>query len=309
MRGIIKAVYTLFLTVLLLIICKLDIMAAPVKMSDGTLFDAQYYMMDNPDVVQVFGNNPNAMFRHYKEYGKNEGRKPCFDLDSMGLQPSIKNFKRIGVVGDSFASGAIRSGDKIKDNYYCSWPQVMGRKYGMRVTNYTKGGMNTSSWLTASEGYSRMIRTPADDLYILILGINDANGLIPPSGESYLGSIKDIKGRGDITQYPNTFYGNYGRIIELIRAHAPGAKMVMLNMTDPGEISHKYNGAIMEIARYYGIPYINQMTDDFFFTETYLNFDLGHPTKAGYSGMADAFVRLIEESMKTNKYYFYPYVK
>ena len=38
-------------------LCNTDVKAAPVKMSDGQLFDAQYYAQDNPDVVAVFGTD------------------------------------------------------------------------------------------------------------------------------------------------------------------------------------------------------------------------------------------------------------
>ena len=44
--------------------------AAPVKQADGTMFDAQYYATNNPDVVACFGTDPNWMYLHYVLVGK-----------------------------------------------------------------------------------------------------------------------------------------------------------------------------------------------------------------------------------------------
>ena len=51
-------------------------LAAPVTMPDGTVFDAEYYAANNPDVVAVYGTNADALYRHYVTYGKKEGRLP-----------------------------------------------------------------------------------------------------------------------------------------------------------------------------------------------------------------------------------------
>ena len=50
--------------------------AAPVKMADGNLFDAQYYAANNPDVVSVFGTSSDMLYLHYSLAGKAEGRLP-----------------------------------------------------------------------------------------------------------------------------------------------------------------------------------------------------------------------------------------
>ena len=53
--------------------------AAPVTEPDGTVFDAEYYAAQNPDVTAVFGTSGDAMWKHYETYGRKEGRKPCAD--------------------------------------------------------------------------------------------------------------------------------------------------------------------------------------------------------------------------------------
>ena len=52
------------------------VMAAPKTMSDGNVFDAQYYAANNPDVVAAVGSSEAALYHHYLKYGAAEGRLP-----------------------------------------------------------------------------------------------------------------------------------------------------------------------------------------------------------------------------------------
>lgn len=56
--------------------------AAPKKMKDGTVFDAEYYAKAYPDVVAVYGSDEMALYQHYKEYGKKENRRATADSDT-----------------------------------------------------------------------------------------------------------------------------------------------------------------------------------------------------------------------------------
>ena len=59
-----------------LVLTVLPVCAAPVDMGDGTLFDAAFYAQRYPDVVAVFGSEPQMLYLHYTMFGKNEGRIP-----------------------------------------------------------------------------------------------------------------------------------------------------------------------------------------------------------------------------------------
>lgn len=59
--------------------CPLMAQAAPETMPDGTTFDAEYYAASNPDVAAALGTDATALYQHYTQFGKNEGRKPCAD--------------------------------------------------------------------------------------------------------------------------------------------------------------------------------------------------------------------------------------
>lgn len=52
-------------------------LAVPLTMSDGTVFDAEYYAQHNSDVVAVYGTDTAALFSHYQSYGRAEGRAPA----------------------------------------------------------------------------------------------------------------------------------------------------------------------------------------------------------------------------------------
>lgn len=66
--------------------------AAPAVMPDGTTFDAEFYAANNPDVVAVYGTDPAALYQHYVDYGKAEGRKPTSSIvvDQKTLDAAAK---------------------------------------------------------------------------------------------------------------------------------------------------------------------------------------------------------------------------
>ncbi len=60
--------------------------AVPKTMPDGTLFDAEYYAQNNPDVVALVGDSEEVLWAHYDNFGRNEGRKPTAD---SAVTPSV----------------------------------------------------------------------------------------------------------------------------------------------------------------------------------------------------------------------------
>lgn len=209
-------------------------------------------------------------------------------------------WRKFGVVGDSYASGELYFGDTYADKYDISWGQILARKTGATCTNYSAGGLSTRSWLTYSKGLPLLLSSDPEDIYFLVLGINDYYHL----GEDYLGSIADITSYTSYSDYADTFYGNYGKIIEQIKAYAPYSKIVMFTCANTNAVPALFNSAIVEIANHYEIPYIVQAEDEFFQSEIYTDMSGGHPTAIGYSGMASAFERLLIKCMRENHSYF-----
>lgn len=220
-------------------------------------------------------------------------------------------FERIGVIGDSFASGVIYpsdySGSQPEENYTHyeqSWPQCLGRLCGNTVINYSVGGCTTKKWLTNSQyGKPKMDTDDPCDLYILTLGINDSNA---STGVS-LGTIADIGTSAD------SFYRYYGDIVSAITAHAPNALIVFstyCRKPSPAQSTtySAYNNAIIAIAEHYEVPCLVLTDDEFFNSDFYMEgMHNYHPTAPQYSGYAKAINRLLARSMVDNYEYYYDY--
>ena len=170
------------------------------------------------------------------------------NIPETNYPPLIASFRSIAVIGDSLASGECQYTDetgtsKLVDLYESSWGQAIARKYGIKCVNLSSGGMTTRDWFSRERGYSMAIQT--DNVcrsYIISLGVND-NGKL---GNSYLGSASDI----DITNPDNnadTYFGNYARIIQKMKAVQPKARFFLTLVPDYGA-NHPFNEAVKTIA-------------------------------------------------------------
>lgn len=246
-------------------------------------------------------------------------KKNCYSFESVS-KSDFENyeekipidfgfFEKFAVVGDSYASGEIYVADSsqskgytVADYYPKSWGQILARKYGATCINLSVGGLTTRTWLTNSHGLTKMLAEKPQELYLCALGINDEISL----GTSYLGTIEDIKNYDSYSDYPDTFYGNYGKIIEQIKAHAPKSKIVLMSMAYLYNVTEdNFTAAIKNIADYYKIPFINIKDDAFYSKDSIYKTgqSYNHPTAPLYAGMAQANERLFCQC--TVSYYNY----
>lgn len=246
-------------------------------------------------------------------------KKNCYSFESVS-KSDFENyeekipidfgfFEKFAVVGDSYASGEIYVADPsqskgytVADYYQKSWGQILARKHGTTCINLSVGGLTTRTWLTNSHGLTKMLAEKPQELYLCALGINDEISL----GTSYLGTIENIKNYDSYSDYPDTFYGNYGKIIEQIKAHAPKSKIVLMSMAYLYNATEdSFTAAIKNIADYYNIPFIN-IKDDAFYAKNSIyktGQSYNHPTASLYAGMAKANERLFCQC--TVSYYNY----
>lgn len=70
-----KKKVAVLLTMFLVLGNSLTVLAAPEAMPDGTVFDAEYYAQNNPDIETALGKDVNVLYQHYVAFGKAEGRK------------------------------------------------------------------------------------------------------------------------------------------------------------------------------------------------------------------------------------------
>ena len=259
------------------------------------------YNVSQTDVSPAEGNNITVV---YDEQYLDAIADDNYTIDENA---SLSLFESMGVIGDSWASGSLKNpttGEHVTTNYAVSWPQILGRRTGIDVYNYSAGGLSTRTWLTyALRGLPKLMEDEPRNLYVINLGINDNTAIV--AGTEALGTIADVN-VADFTQNPDTFYGNYGKIIGSILAYAPSAKIICMSIARPGERNMDVH--IKAIADLYGVPYV-QLTDDSYFSSTLFNSAIvnGHPLAYGYNGMSCAIERLLIKCLTGNQYYFANY--
>lgn len=168
----------------------------------------------------------------------------------------FSSFKHVGCIGDSLASGECStSTGQLVDLYEISWGQFMAKYTNCTYYNFSKGGLTTKSWLTHEKGLP--LATDGNhkcEAYIIGLGVNDFNQHLN------VGSLSDIND-SDFSLNADSFYGNYGKIIQNLKALYPKAKFFLL--TSPLFMSNQnYNNAIREIANHFENCYLIDVYED-----------------------------------------------
>lgn len=230
-------------------------------------------------------------------------REIVYDKENRELQNAaypftgFDMFRNIAGLGDSYTEGDLVNSSNI-------WVTVPGISYlasiagrnGITAYNYGSGGATTETYLSRA-AFTNCLNDDPHDLYMLSFGINDA------SAGMTIGTVADIN--EDYTQNPNTFYGNYGRIITQLMAHAPQAKYILIMPWTTDADYTSYNTAVKTIADHYGIPCIDPSDDPFFKSHFWLGYKSGgHPTAMLYAGMGRAVERLFNTCVQNNPRYF-----
>lgn len=214
---------------------------------------------------------------------------------------TIAMFEKYAIIGDSYASGEIASNpDNYGDYYDLSWGQIMARRNGNTCINLSVGGLTTKTWLDNPKGLALLQLSEPQQLYLMALGLNDAS-------KTTIGTVDDIK--EDSSQNPDTFFGNYARIIEATLAKSPKAKIIMITTFRNTGNFVSINNAIKEIAEYYSLPCIITRDDVLMASDYYLNnLVVSHPTAPLYAAMAVGYEKLISKCIYENIGYFRDYI-
>lgn len=177
------------------------------------------------------------------------------EIQNMGVNNILTN-KKLVACGDSFTqytnaqfeSGIYQGQNKV-------WPFLIGLRNNMNVVNMAVSGstMAINSYSNTNFANTLYTQIPSDADYIIIkYGINDLNGSTP------IGTI-------DSTD-DTTFYGAWNKVMPYIIANHPTAKIgiivtngLYMNVNQPN--NSYYANAIIEIAKKYGIPTLNEWND------------------------------------------------
>jgi lysophospholipase L1-like esterase len=226
-----------------------------------------------------------------------------------GLQRTVNSlanndvfaFVKVGVIGDSLASGASNYKDssgttKTADRPAYSWGKYIEREHGIPVTLFSTGGASTRSWLSSNWGKAAMQSAEPCDCYIIGLGVNDKS-----LGADYVGTIDDVI-VGNEGNNADTFYGNYSGIIAALIEKSPRCKIFCLNMPSTQTNAAAYNYAIGRVAQLYNNAHlIDLYSDDYFGGSEYTAlWNVAHSTAAGYKAIADHLWKRLNAYMREN---------
>lgn len=95
--------------------------AAPERMPDGTIFDADYYAQTYPDVAMVTGTDSAALYQHYINFGKTEGRSATNPADEAEVQKMQNEARKLTIsfAGDCTLGGFKgQGGGNLLQDYY-----------------------------------------------------------------------------------------------------------------------------------------------------------------------------------------------
>lgn len=244
----------------------------------------------------------------FKDFLAKEGEKPLDNLVQSGGFCSI--FRNIACIGDSLSSGEHEGTDEngnktYHDFYEDSWGQYMAREAGVKVYNFSRGGMtaeNYNKYFADDKGFwSKDILCKA---YILALGVND----VLNQGQE-LGSIRDIN-LDNYKENAETFAGHYAKIIQRIKSMQPEAKFFLVTIPrgiwwkDKEELKVKHAELLKDMAELFDNTYVidlNKYAPEF--DEEFVeNFALGgHLNSMGYMLIAKMVMSYIDYIIRHNR--------
>jgi len=144
----------IFLTTFLILLfgTTMTVNAKPKTMPDGTVFDAEYYAKTYADVKEAFGNDEKALFNHYVQSGKAEGRLACApDTDVLTDNFDAKYYAK----NNPDVVKALGNDEKALYQHYLDHGKAEGRlpnsQAEKKTTTSSESNTNTTK-NTASKG-------------------------------------------------------------------------------------------------------------------------------------------------------------
>ena len=243
----------------------------------------------------------------FKDYLAKEGEKPLDNLVTGGGFCSI--FRTIGCIGDSLSSGehegTDENGEKTYHDYYeYSWGQFMAREAGVKVYNFSRGGMTAVEYVTTfAEKNGFWSKDKLCQAYIIALGVNDVI-----NRERELGSIDDIN-LEDYNKNAENFAGYYAKIIQRLKELQPKAKFFLMSMPRKNDTEEKaekrvrHSELLHNMAKIFDNTYVLDFNKyaPVYDEEFEKNFKLGgHLNAAGYLMTAKMVMSYIDYIIRNN---------
>lgn len=222
-------------------------------------------------------------------------------IDTAICSSEFGAFLKFGVIGDSLSVGYMTdpiTGEVKGRNIPYSWGQVLARRYGNTCVNFGASGVTAKSWMIDTRCYPLLIEEGnLCQCYVVGLGVND--------NETVIGELSDINwDNADLNS--DTFYGNYGKVLQKIHEKAPKAIMFVLTIPHTHIDAEARNKAIKEIACQSEIAeycFLVDLKEDYYdifsnvIEKHYFNW---HYSAAGYAVIADVLAVALSKTMRDN---------
>ena len=224
-------------------------------------------------------------------------------LLNSATQMIVAGIPVMGIIGDSLSSGYTIPEDgpaAVNTHYEFAWWQVLKRDSGMDYKYFARGGVSTRSWFTVEVGYPKA-SLPENKCcaYVIALGVNDEYDY----GLDYIGTAADIN-MADPSLNADTYFGNYGKIIQMMTALVPKAKFFLLTIPRTSGNIPAYNTAIRNIASMFSNAYLVDIAADYMgvFNSGFLqdHFFSAHYSAAGYQYIGKIFEKAIGDTIMAN---------
>ena len=276
-----------------------------VKVMGDTPFKDFSFVNDGPDNYYRISYAKRSGFTAYKVKMKLSNQTApveSFNFDKYIDTFAFAGIPVVGIIGDSLSSGWTSDEDNVgHTDYNLAWWQMLKRDSGMDYKYFAQGGLTTRGWLATAVGLPKALAEGNKCCaYVVALGVNDQWSL----GTDYLGTPSDI----DISDYTNnadTFYGNYGKIIQILTEHTPKAKFFLVNMPRTGQSYAPFNTAIATIAGMFNNCYLVDLLNNYYnefqtgFVKAH-NFGGDHYSAAAYQVIGKIFEKAISEVIAAN---------
>lgn len=242
-KGITWIICSALLGFAVLFAFKVNVFAAPLRMPDGTIFDPVYYADNNKDLKTYFGYNGGALWKHYNECGRNEGRICTASSETVGSVNVMADGTLFNATfyadNNPDVVASVGNTEKALYNHYARYGRAEGRKAYPGETTLTPGVINTNV------PYPYYIRINRAACTVTVFGMDtEGNYSVPykvfvcsPGTDTPLGVFKSAQNARWLA-FDGNQYGQYTkRIVNRIWFHS-----VMYNGKNPANLDWRaYN--------------------------------------------------------------------
>lgn len=187
------------------------------------------------------GVSPFPRMYHRTYWGSPPAWSPWRLINQAGFYDNIFcGFNSFAVIGDSLSCGTVGYHDGTSVKFVSlndiSWPTFLSKRTGMRCENFGISGATIKDWLDSEYAQTAFDGSHNASCYIIGLQVNDG------VQETLIGTIDSIHENKDMNS--DDYYGNYGKLLQMINEHSSKAKIFCLATPHNYE---EYNNAVKDI--------------------------------------------------------------